>query len=66
MKTFDFHYPSPAELYALEQKARRERAEAMGHLVAAIGRGLKSLFVRAFAVRGPSAETVSKQVVRHA
>ena len=66
MKISDFHYPSPAELYALEQKAWRERAEAMGHLVAAIGRGLKSLFVRAFAVRGPSADTVSKQVVHHA
>ena len=66
MKTSDYDYPSPAELYALEQKTRRERAEAMAHVVAALGRGLKSLFVRAFAVRGPSAETVSKQVVHHA
>ena len=66
MKTPDFHYPSPAELYALEQEARRERAEAMAHVVAALGRGFKSLLVRAFAVRGPSAETVSKQVVHHA
>ena len=66
MKTSDFHYPSPAELYALEQKARRERAAATARVFAALGRGLKSLFVRAFAVRGPSADTVSKQVVHHA
>ena len=28
MKTFDLHHPSRAELYALEQAARRERALA--------------------------------------
>ena len=66
MKTFDFHFPSPAELYALEQAARRERALAMGRLLAAAGRGLEALFIRAFAMRGPSADTVSKQVVHHA
>lgn len=66
MRTFDFHYPSPAELYALEQAARRERALAMGRLVATAGRSLKALFVRAFAVSGPSADTVRKQVAHHA
>ena len=37
------HYPTPKELYALEAKARRLRAEEMARLLRAAGAALKSL-----------------------
>ena len=62
----DFRYPTPAELYALEQWAHRERSKALARLIAAGAQALKKLFVRAFALRGPSADSVQKQVAHHA
>lgn len=66
MTTENFRYPSPAELYALEAKARRERAEVMARLIVAAASGVKSLFVQLLAIRGPSANDVQKQVAHHA
>jgi hypothetical protein len=62
----NIRYPSSAELYALEARARRERAEAMGRLIIAAAAAIKSFFVRLLAVRGPSASDVQKQVAHHA
>lgn len=62
----NFRYPSSAELYALEVRARRERAEAMARLILAAAAAVKSFFVRLLAVRGPSARDVQKQVAHHA
>jgi hypothetical protein len=44
-------YPTPAELYALEQKARRMRAEEMGRLLRAGASAVRSLFKRTHSVR---------------
>jgi hypothetical protein len=64
----NFKYPSPAELYALERWAHRERSNAMARLLVAGASAVKSFLARglAFALRGPSAQAVRKQVVHHA
>jgi hypothetical protein len=61
-----FTYPTPAELYALEQSARRARSLAQARLARAAFASLKSMVVRLFALRGPSAHAVNRQVARHA
>jgi len=63
---FRGEYPTPEELYALEQWAHRERSKALAQLIVSGAEALKKLFVRAFALRGPSAESVCKQVAHHA
>jgi hypothetical protein len=55
----DFKYPTPAELYALEQWAHRERSRALAQL-------LKTFFSKLFASRGPSADIVQKHAAHHA
>lgn len=59
-------YPSPAELYALEQSARRARAKEQVRLLRAVFASIKSSLARVFATRGPSARAVQRQVARHA
>ena len=56
-------YPTPEELYALDQWAHRERSKAVARLVVAGAAKLKSLVARVLA---PSAATVRKHVVHHA
>ena len=50
-----FRMPSAAELYAYEQRARRERAEVQAALVASafawIGRQFLALFTKPYAAR---------------
>jgi hypothetical protein len=50
-----FRMPSAAELYAYEQRARRERAEVQAALVASafawIGRQFVDVFTKPYAVR---------------
>jgi hypothetical protein len=53
-------------LYALEQRARRERASAQVRLVRAAFAAAKSFTKRVFSTRGPSAHDVRRQVARHA
>jgi hypothetical protein len=43
-----FRMPSAAELYALEQLARRERAKAQAEIVGSAAAWLKALFVNVF------------------
>ncbi len=43
-----FHMPSAAELYALERRARRERAEAMGALFRSAAGAARKALVNAF------------------
>ena len=57
------NYPTPDELYALEQWAHRERAKAVAQIIVAGASKLKSLVARVLA---PSARTVRKHVVHHA
>lgn len=45
-------YPTSAELYALEQKARRARAEAIAQALHAAAASVKSFFSRAVAPKG--------------
>ena len=59
---FTYRHPTPAQLYALEQSARRERALAQARLVRAAVSAVKSLFARAFS----SAAHIQRQVARHA
>jgi hypothetical protein len=65
-----FTHPTQAQLYALEQRARRERSQAQARLilagVSAVKSLLKSLFVRALSLRAPSATHIQGQVARHA
>lgn len=51
-------FPTVDGFYALEMAARRRRAEAMGRMLVAAGRGLASLAKRAF--------SSSKGGLRHA
>jgi hypothetical protein len=44
-------YPTPAELYALELKARRMRAEEMGRLLRVGAAKVRALFSRPVSVR---------------
>jgi len=44
----EFRMPSAAELYAFEQLARRERAQAQAKLISAAAGWLKRSFVRLF------------------
>ncbi len=60
------NYPTPEELYALEQWAHRERSKAAARLIVSAVSAVKSLLIRALTVRGPSADTVRKHVVHHA
>jgi hypothetical protein len=64
----DFKYPSPAELYAFDQWAHRERSKALARMLIAGASAVKTLLVRgfAFALSGPSAQSVRNQVVHHA
>src|SRR6266850_1018288 len=57
------NYPTPEELYALEQWAHRERSKAVAKLLAAGASKLRAFVVRTLA---PSAHTVRKHVVHHA
>jgi hypothetical protein len=57
------NYPTPEELYALEQWARRERSKAAAQLILAGASRLKSFVARILA---PSATTVRRHVVHHA
>jgi hypothetical protein len=64
----DFKSPAAGELYALEQWAHRERSEALARALVAGASAVKSFLARgfAFALSGPSAQTVRKHVVHHA
>ena len=64
MKPYSF--PTPAELYALEQSARRARATEQVRLARAALGSVASWLARVFATRGPSANAVHRQVARHA
>ena len=59
-------FPTPEELYALEQSARRARSREQARLARLAFASVKSLFQRVFATRGPSALDVHRQVARHA
>jgi hypothetical protein len=63
-----FTHPTSAQLYALEQYARRERALAQARLIKAAASAVKRFFVRALAYRsrGPSASNIRRQVAHHA
>src|SRR3954465_2249262 len=63
-----FTHPTSAQLYALEQYARRERARAQARLIMAAASAVKAFFVRvhAFFERGPSASNIQRQVAHHA
>jgi hypothetical protein len=45
------HYPTPEELYALEQNARRMRSAEMARLIRAGADKVRSLFGRTVTVR---------------
>jgi hypothetical protein len=64
----NFTHPTSAQLYALEQFARRERAQAQARLIMAAALAVKGFFVRvlAYSRRGPSASNIQRQVVHHA
>jgi hypothetical protein len=52
MKNLHFsHYPTPEELYALEQNARRMRSEEMARLIRAGIKAVRSVFERTVTVR---------------
>jgi hypothetical protein len=57
------NYPTPEELYALNQWAHRARSKAVARLIIAGASKLKSLVARILA---PSATTVRRHVVHHA
>jgi hypothetical protein len=63
---FTYRHPTPAQLYALEVSARRERAQAQIRLiragVSAVKSLLKSVYARAFS----SAAHIHRQGARHA
>ena len=59
-------YPTPAELYALEQSARRARAKEQVRLARAAIASVTAWLGGVFATRGPSAHAVHRQVARHA
>ena len=59
---FTYRHPTSAQLYALEQSARRERSRAQARLLRAAVSAVKSLFARAFS----SAAHIQRQVARHA
>jgi hypothetical protein len=63
---FPYQHPTPAQLYALELSARRERAQAQARLiragVSAVKALLKSFYGRAFS----SAAQIQRQVAHHA
>src|SRR3954465_8063880 len=63
-----FTHPTSAQLYALEQYARRERARAQARLIVAAALAVKGFFFRAlaYASRGPSASNIQRQVAHHA
>jgi hypothetical protein len=61
-----YSYPTPAELYALEQLARRDRARTQAQLARRAFQAVKSFAQQAFSQRGPSANAVHQQVARHA
>ena len=70
MTKFTYEHPTPAQLHALELRARRDRAQAQARLVracvSAVTSLFKSLYVRALSLRGPSATHIQRQVARHA
>ena len=53
---------TPAELYALEQAAHRERAEALAQLFKAGGRWIR----QAYAALAERAQGIAGKAVRHA
>jgi hypothetical protein len=59
---FTYRYPTPAQLYALEQSARLERSRAQARLLRAGVSAVKALFARAFS----RATDIQRQVARHA
>ena len=59
----DFTYPTPEELYALEQWAQRERSKALARLLLSAFSKVNEFLRKAFA---PSAKTVQKHAVHHA
>jgi hypothetical protein len=63
-----FTHPTSAQLYALEQNARRERAQAQARLIVATASAVKAFVARvlAYSKRGPSASNIQRQVAHHA
>ena len=63
-----FTHPTSAQLYALEQHARRERAQAQARLIVAAATAVKAFAARvlAYSRRGPSASNIQRQVAHHA
>jgi hypothetical protein len=59
MTKYEYRYPSPEELYALELEARRLRAEALSGAFRTAAASVKSLYGRAMSAIGA-------KVVRHA
>ena len=57
------NYPTPDELYALEQWAHSERSKALANLFVSGATKMRAFVVRILA---PSALTVRKHVVNHA
>ena len=69
----DSKYPTGEELYALELWARRERDRALARAFISGAGAVKKFLVRGLAFafrgpvfRGPTARTISAQVVHHA
>lgn len=59
MKKAIYHAPTTQELYALERRARQERARHVAAMLAAAGAALKSRYERAVSA-------LTQKVVRHA
>ena len=52
-KDYSYRAPTNEELYALEKRAREERARVLAAGLASAGSALKSLFARGFSTRAP-------------
>jgi hypothetical protein len=63
---FTYQHPTSAQLYALEQSARRERALAQARLVRAAVSAVKSLLTALYGRAFTSAAHIQRQVARHA
>jgi hypothetical protein len=70
---FTYRHPTPAQLYALELRARRARSQEQARLLRAGVTAVKSLIGRAFSSVAPlfarafsRATDIQRQVARHA
>jgi hypothetical protein len=62
-----YHYPTPEELYAIEQAARRARSEGMRRLLVSGASAVKALFSRALAaLNAKVSHRVHSKEIHHA